>query len=81
MPRKRKPINWNEWPDVLTVSEVARPVFGWTPKQYYYHAGRGRVPCHRCGNRMLIYKAELMRHLGIEPERLPATTDIYPAAI
>ncbi|MFA7175484.1 MAG: helix-turn-helix domain-containing protein [Kiritimatiellia bacterium] len=81
MPRKRKPINWDEWPDVLTVNQVA-PIFGWGVNTYYYHAKRGRVPSHTVGRRRLVYKAELMRHLGIDPkEQLTQFEKLYPAAI
>lgn len=65
MARKRKAIQWDEMPDVLTVDQVAGPVFGWDVDTYYYHAKRGRVPCIRIGRRIYIAKADLMRHLGL----------------
>ena len=64
MGRKRKPVDWGQLPDILTVTEAA-PLVRMEPAAYRYHARLGRVPGRQLGRRWWIPKVEIMRYLGI----------------
>lgn len=65
MPRKRKPIDWSQEPDVMTIPQVAR-LLGFNACKLYEWARTGQFPCRRLGRSVWVPKGLLLEWLGVQ---------------
>jgi len=63
--RKRKPIDWDAEPDVLTIPQVAK-LLGFNSSKLYEWARTGQFPCRRLGRSVYVPKGLLLDWLGMQ---------------